>query len=176
MENLINYNDFKNHKNGKKINESAQLIDDTWNVRVRFQIPASLVNAYVKKIKDEVNKNIRENFSDQEIAEEIANYIKSAYTNISNLPVSIIVGEKSTQEPTVQVQNAQVQTQVQTQGQTQSQTQGQTQSDGQTQGQGENAQPAQGQSQGQSVQPNEGQNAQPSQTQKTAQDISSQEI
>ena len=168
MNNISKWDDFKNKKNSKPTNESAQIIDDVWKVRTRFEIPVSLVNAFIKKVKDETSKNIRETYSDQEIAEEIANYVKSAYLNIANLPSKIIVGEKGGEnaQTAAPVQNGQVQSQ---EGQSQDETQPPAQ-EGQAQGQTAQTQPAQGQ--GQAQKPAQGQG----QAQKTASEVPAQEI
>ena len=154
MNNLHEYNDFKNMKTStvESVNESAQLFGDgNWKVRSRIEIPQSLINSYIKKVKDETGENVRAKWSDQELAEEIANYVTTAFMTIENLPTSITTSVKS--EPTIQSEEdmpvqTQVEDEIQTEGQPQSQVQGQPQS--QVQGQPQSQ--VQGQPQGQPAQ------------------------
>ena len=116
MKNLTEYNDFKNMKHVSSeeevINEGAQLYDDLWKVRMRVEIPNSLINQYIKKVKDETGEDPKNKWSSQEIAEEIAKHVTTSYMTIENLPVSIISNMNN--EPTTQVQEQMpTQTQVQ---------------------------------------------------------------
>ena len=166
MKNLHEYNEFKNMKSKisesiqdeplidnelieeEKMNEGAQLFDDdTWKVRTRIEIPQSLINSYVKKVKDETGENVRAKWSDQELAEEIANFITTSFMTIENLPTSMTTSVKT--EPTIQAQeDMPVQAQVETEIDTEEPVQGQPQAQVQTQPQGQ----PQGQSQGQPAQ------------------------
>ena len=108
MKNLTEYNDFKNRKSGlestETVNEGAQLFDDgnVWKVRTRVEIPASLINAYIKKVKDESGENVRAKWSDQELAEEITKYVTTSYLTIENLPTTIV--SNASAEPQTQIQ------------------------------------------------------------------------
>lgn len=154
MKNLTEYNAFKNKArlmSESKLNEGAQLFDNAWRVRTRVEIPTSLINAYVKKVQNDTGENIRQKWSDQELAEEITNYVTSAYLTVENLPVTIVTAID--EEPKVQVQEEMPEeTQVQSpdvdidvqsddvamevpQAQVQGQAQGQPQGQGQAQGQ-----------------------------------------
>jgi len=123
MKNITEYNEFKNSKKITEqvevevkpteiLNEGAQLYDDTWKSRMRVDIPVSLINAYVKKVQSETGEDPRKRWSEQEIAEEIANYVTTAFMTIENLPSSIITsGQK---QPTIQTEEEMpVETQVQ---------------------------------------------------------------
>jgi hypothetical protein len=114
MNNLHAYNEFKNKKNSEILQESAaQLFTDTWKVRTRVEIPVSLINAFVKKVQNETGEDPRKKWSEQELAEEISNYVTSSFLTIENLPVSII--SNATMEPKIQSQeDMSPQTQVQT--------------------------------------------------------------
>lgn len=117
MKNLTEYNSFREIKRGvTKVQEGAQLFDDTWKVRTRVEIPTSLINAYVKKVQAETGEDPRKKWSEQEIAEEITKYVTTAFMTVENLPVSIVSNVEQT--PQVQVQEempeeTQVETQVQ---------------------------------------------------------------
>jgi hypothetical protein len=93
MKNTIDFRSFRNKRKG--INESVIALDDMYKVRTSIEVPASLVNAYIKKVKDESGKNIRQMYSDMDLAEEIANYIASNFMAIENIPVSIVMGTES---------------------------------------------------------------------------------
>ena len=177
--NIFKFGDFQNKRKGnsKMVNETVIAFGDHYKVRTSIDVPFSLVNSYVKKIKDETGQDIKRMYSDMEIAEEIAKYVSSSYLNIENIPTDVLTPEK--QDLVV----SQGQGQPQGQGQLdldldfdlQGQGQGQ-QSQGQKQGQGQ----GQGQSQGQSQFNLQGQGQQSQgqgqKVQKTAQKISPQEI
>jgi len=76
-----------------KVNESVMKVDDTYKVKMVCDVPQSLINALVRKVKDESEKNAREFWSDIDIAEEVAKYLTSNFMNIENLPASILMGE-----------------------------------------------------------------------------------
>jgi len=118
MNNLHEYNEFKNKKKTvEPINESAaQLFDDVWKIRLRMDIPVSLVNSYVKKCQNETGEDIRKKISEQEIAEMISDYVAKSFLTIENLPVSIV--SNTQQEPKIQTQEAQVPPQTQIQEET----------------------------------------------------------
>jgi hypothetical protein len=104
MNNLYEYGEFKDKKT-TSINESAaQLFDDegVWKIRHRLNIPISLINSYVKKVQQEIGKDIRKTYSEQELAEYIADYVSTAFLTIENLPVSIV--SNAQQEPKLQTQ------------------------------------------------------------------------
>jgi hypothetical protein len=112
MNNLHEYNEFKNKKNINNVQESAaQLFEDIWKCRTRIDIPSSLINAFMKKVQQETGEKISDKWSPQEIAEEIVNFLPSFLT-IENLPSSII--SASQQAPKIQTQGEmETQTQVQ---------------------------------------------------------------
>jgi len=91
MEFLKKYEDFSEH--AKSTNESVMKVDDIYKVKTTLDVPQSLINALVKKVKEENSKNAREFWSDIDIAEEIAKYVISTFMSIDNVPASILVGE-----------------------------------------------------------------------------------
>lgn len=125
MKNITEYGDFKKGRTITEnvtvntqdvVNEGAQLFDDVWKSRMRVEIPVSLISAYVKKVQSETGEDPRKRWSEQEIAEEIANYVTTSFMTVENLPTSIIAsGQK---QPTVQSQeDMPAETQVQPQAQ-----------------------------------------------------------
>lgn len=169
---------FESYRNLKKrqeiIKESVLQVDDIYKVRTMVDIPQSLINAYVKKVKEVTGKNLRQYFGDVDIAEEIVKYITMSQMDSEKIPANALMGgqaqaqvqtqtEEETQAETqdeetkeeddfeeVQTQEeTQEETETQSQAQPQAQTQGQDQPQGQAQTQSQ-AQP-QGQAQTQEL-------------------------
>ena len=112
MENVYNLRDFRNKKDGKPITESVVIkMDNTYLVKTEVPIDQSLVNAFAKKCKDENSSNVKERWSDEEIADKIANYVINSFVNIENLPSDILTGNAG--KAPVQTQAQPLQTQVQ---------------------------------------------------------------
>lgn len=152
------------------IKESVLQVNDIYKVKAMIDIPQSLINAYVKKVKDNTGKNLRQFFGDMDLAEEIVKFVAQTGLDSDKIPANALVGGAQTQaqtgaqqvpqgqaqvqtEPQAQAQPAQPQAQGQgqaqaqpTQGQGQAQAQPQAQPQAQAQGQAQ-AQPAQGQGQ-----------------------------
>jgi hypothetical protein len=82
------------------IKESVLQVNDIYKVRTFVEIPQSLINSYVKKVKDTAGKNLRQIFGDIDIAEEIVKYVNTNYTNIDKLPAEALMGGKDSQEKT----------------------------------------------------------------------------
>jgi len=82
------------------IKESVLQVNDIYKVRTFVEIPQSLINSYVKKVKDTAGKNLRQIFGDIDIAEEIVKYVNTNYTNIDKLPADALMGGKDSQEKT----------------------------------------------------------------------------
>ena len=143
------------------IKESVLQVNDLYKVRTFIDMPQSLINAYVKKVKDNTGKNLRQYYGDVDIAEEIVKYINTNFLNVDQIPAGVLVGDAQSQPESPQAQG-QMQPQAQAQMQPQAQAQGQAQAQPQMDAQGQ-AQPAQGQAQ---AQPDQGQaQAQPAQGQ-----------
>ena len=100
MEFLKEYEDFSEH--AKSTNESVMKVDDIYKVKTTLDVPQSLINALVKKVKEENSKNAREFWSDIDIAEEIAKYVISTFMSIDNVPASILVGETGPVETAIE--------------------------------------------------------------------------
>jgi len=163
MKHLRKFEKFKTLKKREVIiKESVLQVNDIYKVRTFIDIPQSLINAYVKKVKDNTGKNLRQFFGDVDVAEEVVKYINTNFLNVDQIPAGALMGDapqaqgdsqSQTQSPQAQVPQAQAQTQIQpqqAQAQVQSEApqaqapQDQTQSQVQVQAE---AQPAQTQSQ-----------------------------
>jgi len=102
MKNVNDFKEFKDKRNNPSLNETVLRMDDVYRVRTSVDMPASLVNAYIKKVKDESGKNIREFYSDMELAEMLTDYIKTTYLNIENFPVAVALGTETSTSAQVQ--------------------------------------------------------------------------
>lgn len=147
------------------IKESVMIVDDVYKVNVTAEIPQSLLNSYIKKVKDGLDKNVRQFYSDVQLAEEITKHVLQKGLNIDSLQPSDLFGGAPQAQPQsgqaqVQVQSqpqaqvqpqvqAQPQDQLQAQPQMQAQPQVQAQPQGQVQDELQFEEPAQGQVQAQ---------------------------
>ena len=117
-----------NRKREEIIKEAVLQVNDLYKVRAFLDIPQSLVNAYVKKVKDTTGKNLRQFFGDVDIAEEIVKYINTNFLNVDQIPAGALMGDAQAQGEgqAAQGQAAQGQMAPQGQGQMAPQAQGQT--------------------------------------------------
>jgi len=132
-----------NRKKEEIIKESVLQVNDIYKVRTFIDIPQSLINAYVKKVKDTTGKNLRQFFGDVDIAEEVVKYINTNFLNVDQIPAGALMGDGQTQseaqpqtEPQAQPQ-AQVEPQAQPQAQVEPQAQPQVQVQTEAEPQGE---------------------------------------
>lgn len=167
MKHLRKFEKYTNlRKKDQIIKESVLQVNDIYKVRTFIDIPQSLINAYVKKVKDTTGKNLRQFFGDVDIAEEVVKYINTNFLNVDQIPAGALMGDAQSQgetqidSPQAQAQPAQaqpaqaqtedqpqaqapqaqaqpVQAQPQTQPQAEAQPQVQVQAESQPQGQGE---------------------------------------
>lgn len=166
---------FESYRVGRKreeiIRESVLQVNDIYKVKSMIDIPQSLINAYIKKVKDNTGKNLRQFFGDMDIAEEIVKHVAQTGIDADKIPATALVGGVQGQaqgqgqaQPQAQAQTepqAQPQVQVQTEAQPQAQAQtggedfeevspqGQGQAQPQAQAQAQPQAQAQGQAQGQ---------------------------
>jgi hypothetical protein len=156
MKHIRTFENYRVKKNRQEIIKEAVLqVNDVYKVKTMIDIPQSLINAYVKKVKDTTGKNLRQFFGDVDIAEEIIKYITTNNLNIDNIPGGALMGGQAQSQTQTQVQTqydfsdeGQAQVQTQSQDQAQVQTQVQAQPQGQEESQFEDPQ-AQAQPQGQ---------------------------
>ena len=136
MKHIRTYENYRVKKNREEIiKESVLQVNDIYKVKTMIDIPQSLINAYVKKVKDTTGKNLRQFFGDVDIAEEIVKYINMNNLDVEKIPGGALMGGGQSQAQTTQ---GEAQPQVQTEGEAQTQPQAQTQEAPQAQ-----AQPAQ---------------------------------
>ena len=114
MKHIRTFESYRIRKNREEIiKESVLQINDIYKVKTMIDIPQSLINAYVKKVKDTTGKNLRQFFGDVDIAEEIVKYINMNNLDVEKLPGNALMGGA--------------------QGQGQTQPQGETEGEAQTQ-------------------------------------------
>lgn len=169
MKHVKAFEKFRIQKNREEIiKESVFQVNDLYKVKTMIDLPQSLINAYVKKVKDTTGKNLRQFFGDVDIAEEIIKYVTTTFLDIDKIPGGAIMGGQ-TQAQTQGQGQVQVQTEPQAQPQAQTEPQAQVQTEAQPQAQapaegefeepaqGQAQAPAQGQAQGQAQEPAQGQ-------------------
>ena len=102
------------------IKESVINVGDIYKVRSMVDIPQSLINSYVKKVKDTTGKNLRQFFGDVEIAEELVKHITTTGLEIDKIAGNALMGGAQSQgQTTAQTTTEQPQVQVDTQAETQ---------------------------------------------------------
>ena len=128
------------------VKESVMNVGDIYKVRSTVDIPQSLINAYVKKVKDTTGKNMRQFYGDVEIAEELVKYITTSGLDIDKIAGNALMGGQAQPQGQGQTQ-PQVQVETQVEPQAQPQGQAQTQPQAQLQGQAQEGQAQEGQAQ-----------------------------
>ena len=117
MKHLRKFEKYTNlRKKDQIIKESVLQVNDIYKVRTFIDIPQSLINAYVKKVKDTTGKNLRQFFGDVDIAEEVVKYINTNFLNVDQIPAGALMGDAQSQgetqidsQPQAQAQPAQAQ-------------------------------------------------------------------
>lgn len=140
------------------IKESVLQVNDIYKVRIMADVPQSLLNAYVKKVKDNVGKNLRQFFGDMDLAEEIVKWVVQNGLDSDKMPANALVGgaqgqgqSGAQQAPAQMAPQGQAQTQMAPEGQPAPQAQGQAAPQGQAQPQVQAETQPQGQGQGQAA-------------------------
>ena len=118
-----------NRKKEEIIKESVLQVNDIYKVRTFIDIPQSLINAYVKKVKDTTGKNLRQFFGDVDIAEEVVKYINTNFLNVDQIPAGALMGDGQVQSETQPQTEPQAQPQAQVEPQAQPQVQVQTEAE-----------------------------------------------
>jgi len=136
MKYIRTYENYRVKKNREEIiKESVLQINDIYKVKTMIDIPQSLINAYVKKVKDTTGKNLRQFFGDVDIAEEIVKYINMNNLDIEKIPGGALMGGGQSQTQTQPQAQPQVQVEAQPQAQTQEAPQAQAQPEAQPEAQ-----------------------------------------
>lgn len=86
-------------KGNSKLNESVYKSgDNLYKVKVTIDVPKSLVNAVIKKVKDTKGPDILDMYSQTDIAEAIVKYVNETFLNIESIPGTILTGEEEGEE------------------------------------------------------------------------------
>jgi len=128
MKHIRTYENYRIKKNREEIiKESVLQVNDIYKVKTMIDIPQSLINAYVKKVKDTTGKNLRTFFGDVDIAEEIVKFINMDNLDVDKIPGGALMGGGQSQTQTQPQAQPQVQVEAQPQAQTQEAPQAQAQ-------------------------------------------------
>lgn len=128
MKHVKKFESFRLKKNRDQIiKESVLQVNDLYKVKTMIDIPQSLINQYVKKVKDTTGKDIRKFFGDVDIAEEIIKFVTTTFLNVDKIPGGAIMGGQTQAQAQGAQEGGQAQVQVQTEPQGQPQMQGQAQ-------------------------------------------------
>ena len=89
---------FENHRLSNKrqeiIKEAVLHVNDIYKVKTMVDIPQSLINKYVSKVKDETGTDLKTFFGNIDIAEEIVKYINQNFIDVEKLPSNALTGEE----------------------------------------------------------------------------------
>ena len=128
MKHIRTFESYRIKKNREEIiKESVLQVNDIYKVKTMIDIPQSLINAYVKKVKDTTGKNLRTFFGDVDIAEEIVKFINMDNLDVEKIPGGALMGGGQSQTQTQPQAQPQVQVEAQPQAQTQEAPQAQAQ-------------------------------------------------
>jgi hypothetical protein len=128
MKHIRTFETYRIKKNREEIiKESVLQVNDIYKVKTMIDIPQSLINAYVKKVKDTTGKNLRTFFGDVDIAEEIVKFINMDNLDVEKIPGGALMGGGQSQTQTQPQAQPQVQVEAQPQAQPQEAPQAQAQ-------------------------------------------------
>ena len=128
MKHIRTFESYRIKKNREEIiKESVLQVNDIYKVKTMIDIPQSLINAYVKKVKDTTGKNLRTFFGDVDIAEEIVKFINMDNLDVEKIPGGALMGGGQSQTQTQPQAQPQVQVEAQPQAQPQEAPQAQAQ-------------------------------------------------
>lgn len=147
MKHVRTFEGFRNKKNREDIIKEAVLqVNDIYKVKTMIDIPQSLINSYIKKVKDTTGKNLRTFFGDVDLAEEIVKWVTMNFLDVDKIPGGALMGGQTQAQPQGEVQpqaQTEVQPQAEVQPQVEAQPEAQVPAEGQVQVQTE-AQPTEG--------------------------------
>ncbi len=86
----------KENRLEKSIKEAVVMkVDNTFKVKPIADIPQSLINNYVKKVKEETGKELKDFFSEMDLAEALVKYVIENGLDVENIPSSALLGENA---------------------------------------------------------------------------------
>lgn len=91
------YNKFKAKREEENVSESVFVRDNNYIVG-GVEIKSSVISKYITKVKKETGKDLKQYFSESEIAESLVEYIIEEYGDGDTIPVSAILGGDESME------------------------------------------------------------------------------
>ncbi len=79
----------------KIVKENSFLVGSDYKVKIVIDVPQSLVQEYINKVKEETDKDPLDNFSEAEIAEQIITFLIKQNLVIDNLTPEFTVGSEN---------------------------------------------------------------------------------
>ena len=88
---ILSYEQITNIAKLDDVNESVYKTGNIYKVKTIIEVPTNVVNAFIKKVKEEKGPDIMDNWSQVDIAELIVNHIATNFINADNVPVTQIL-------------------------------------------------------------------------------------
>ena len=90
---ILSYEQITNIAKLDDVNESVYKTGNIYKVKTIIEVPTNVVNAFIKKVKEEKGPDIMDNWSQVDIAELIVNHIATNFINADNVPVTALTGD-----------------------------------------------------------------------------------
>ena len=86
----------KENRLEKSIKEAVVMkVDNTFKVKPIADVTQSLINAYAKKVKEETGKELKDFFSEMDLAEALVKYAIEHGLDVDNIPSNALLGENA---------------------------------------------------------------------------------
>ena len=86
----------KENRLEKSIKEAVVMkVDNTFKVKPIADISQSLINSYVKKVKEETGKELKDFFSEMDLAEALVKYVIEKGLDADSIPSNALLGENA---------------------------------------------------------------------------------
>ena len=86
----------KENRLEKSIKEAVVMkVDNAFKVKPIADISQSLINAYVKKVKEETGKELKDFFSEMDLAEALVKYVIEKGLDVDSIPSNALLGENA---------------------------------------------------------------------------------
>ena len=93
MKHVRTFEKYRIVKNREELIKEAVLqVNDIYKVKTMIDIPQSLLNSYIKKVKDTTGKNLRTFFGDVDLAEEIVKWVTMNFLDVEKIPGNALMG------------------------------------------------------------------------------------
>jgi len=100
---ILKYDQVTNIAKLDDVNESVYKTGNVYKVKTIIEVPTNVVNAFIKKVKEEKGPDIMDNWSQVDIAELIVNHIATNFITADNVPVSVLTGDDKNNNVTTDV-------------------------------------------------------------------------